>query len=339
MSTHLDQQLRRNDCGISAVKTICNILGVDIGRDVIEDNIHLDEAGASFVNLKNFFENYGFETKIKLLDVNSINDNETELKKLLPCITPVKSDDGLHYVVINGIKNGKLVILDPAEARSYKLTIQEFKKQAYFSSSYLQYAQLEDVLQVKVNEEFARYGIQANKTFTRQQLIDLVNKLTYFSYIQSNFDFKDEATRKRFLEDLLFNQSLSQVPEHFESLNFYESGKVKIKAPIMLSVATTKATRTDPGAEQVNPYWRLYKSIRQFRSFWFIYLMASVLVSIIGYVSVFVFQVLIDHILPSYNLATLQLFAVGLGFFYLIDLLFYSYKKFVSIHFSNALDK
>ena len=339
MNAYLDQQLRRNDCGISAVKTICNILNVNIGRDVIEDAIPLDETGSSFGTLKKFFEEYGFETKVKLLDVNSINDNEASLKALLPCITPVKSSSGLHYLVINGIQNGKLVILDPSEARSYKLTIQEFKKRAYFSSSYLQYADLEDVLKIKVNEEFKKYGIVANKIFTRQELINLVNKLTYFSYIQSNFDFKDNETRKRFLHDLLFNQELNQVPDHFESLNYYENGKVKIKAPILLSISKTEQTRIAPSEDNVNVYWKLYKSISHIQSFWYIYLFASILVSIISYVSVFIFQVLIDHILPSYELGTLQLFAVGLGFFYIIDLLFYSYRKFVSIHLSNALDK
>jgi hypothetical protein len=45
-------QIKRNDCGISAVKTICNILDVDITRDLIEDSIHLDEEGASMESLK-----------------------------------------------------------------------------------------------------------------------------------------------------------------------------------------------------------------------------------------------------------------------------------------------
>ena len=339
MNAHLDQQLKSNDCSISAVKTVCNILDVNIGRDVIEENIPLDQSGASFGAIKRFFESYGFKTQVKLLDVNSLSDNESDLKKLLPIITPVKSSSGLHFLVINGIQGGKLVILDPLEARSYKLTIQEFKNRAYFSSSYLQYADLEDVLKVKVNEEFKRYGIKTSKVFDRQELIDLVNKLTYFSYIQTNFDFKDTSTRKAFLQDLLFNQKLNQVPEHFESLNYYESGKIKIKAPILLSVSKTEQTKTDPGENNVNVYWRLYKSISHIKSFWFIFLMASILVSVISYVSVFIFQILIDHILPSYELGTLQLFAVGLGFFYVIDLLFYSYQKFVSIHLSNALDK
>ena len=338
MRNYIDQQLRRNDCGISAVKTLCNILGVNIGRDVIEDGITLDESGASLGNLKKFLDQYDFEVKVKLLDVNSIEEDEDHLKALLPGITPVKSDQGLHYLVINGFQNGKLQVLDPNKARSYKMSISEFKKRAYFSSSYLKYTDLEDVLSLKVNEEFRKYDIRKKKSYSRQELIDMVNKLTYFSYIQSNFDFKDKTTKKRFLEDLLFNQELAKVPQHFESLD-YQNGQIQIKAPILLSVKKTQKTRSAPSEARTNVYWRLFKSIGTLRDFWYIYLLASILVSVVGYVSVFIFQVLIDHILPSYRLETLQLFAVGLAFFYLIDLLFYSYKKFVSIHLSNAFDR
>ena len=65
MSNLIDQQLKRNDCGISAIKTIFNLLEVDISRDVIESEIHLDQEGARLDHIQAFFVKYGFSTQYK----------------------------------------------------------------------------------------------------------------------------------------------------------------------------------------------------------------------------------------------------------------------------------
>ncbi len=50
-------------------------------------------------------------------------------------------------------------------------------------------------------------------------------------------------------------------------------------------------------------------------------------------------QILIDSVLPTYNLNTLILFAAGLGIYKVFDLFTTLYKNYVSIHLGNALDR
>ncbi len=48
---------------------------------------------------------------------------------------------------------------------------------------------------------------------------------------------------------------------------------------------------------------------------------------------------MIDNVLPTYNLNTLVLFAVGLGIYKIFDVFTTVYKNYVAIHLGNALDK
>jgi ABC-type bacteriocin/lantibiotic exporter with double-glycine peptidase domain len=53
-----DTQLKSNDCGISAVKTIFNIFSTNIDRKYIENNIPLEEKGSRLSDLKDFFNTH-----------------------------------------------------------------------------------------------------------------------------------------------------------------------------------------------------------------------------------------------------------------------------------------
>ena len=57
----IDQQVKHNDCGISAVKTVCNILNQKMSRSYIQENIFLDVKGSSLADIKHFFDNNGYE--------------------------------------------------------------------------------------------------------------------------------------------------------------------------------------------------------------------------------------------------------------------------------------
>ena len=57
-----DTQLKSNDCGISAVKTIFNIFSTNIDRKYIENNIPLEEKGSRLSDLKDFFNTHGLRT-------------------------------------------------------------------------------------------------------------------------------------------------------------------------------------------------------------------------------------------------------------------------------------
>lgn len=341
MGNVIDQQVRKNDCGISAVKTVCNVLNVNVSRNVIEDNIFLTQDGASLLSINKFFVEHGFKTSFSLLDINSINENPADINALFPCIVAIKLKVGFHYLVLKEFKNNKFTVLDPNKLKPYKLTLEKFKSLVYYSESPLDYVELEAALKVKVNEELKEHKIKLDKQPEHSELISLFNKFTYFSYLTENFGFKDKASGKRFLNDLVFNQTLQHIPKHFEGLTYNNAKqRIKIKAPVLLSISSDKDDIIEDDNRGIqNVYWRLFKSIHSIKDLWYIFLVTSIIASGISYVAVFINQILIDHVLPSYQLATLQLFAVGVGIFYLIDTVFGIYKKFISIHLSNALDR
>ena len=79
-----DPQLKSNDCGISAIKTVFNIFEKNISRKYIEENIPLDQKGSRVSDLKDFFNANGFEADFKLLDFNFIEGNDIAPFKILP---------------------------------------------------------------------------------------------------------------------------------------------------------------------------------------------------------------------------------------------------------------
>src|SRR6478609_9690613 len=129
----LDQQLRSNDCGISAVKTVFNIFGLEIDRNYIQSKIHLDEQGSSLKDIKSFLDQNGCATKFKFLDVSLLNKDLSSLEPLFPFIFPIEKSDRLHYVVVNGIHRGKLKIYDPSRLKPYYLAFSELKSQMHFN--------------------------------------------------------------------------------------------------------------------------------------------------------------------------------------------------------------
>lgn len=341
MRNNVDQQVRANDCGISAVKTVCNLLDVRISRNTIEESIFLDQDGASFSSLNQFFKEHGFKTSFNLLDINSINGNQHEYEKYFPCIVPVKVKRGFHYLVLKELKNYKFTVLDPNKRQPYKLSVDKFKNIVHHSESPLDYVDLNQTLTLEIKRELEALDIKLEKIPEHGNLITLFNKLTYFSYINNKFGFKDKNASKRFLKDLITNQELNNIPKHFEGLTYNNAkNKINIKAPVLLTVSKTDETIFEEGASDIkNVYWRLFKSISNIKSLWYIFLFASIVASAIAYIGVFVNQILIDHILPTYQLGTLQLFVLGVGIFYLIETVFKIYKGFISIHLSNALDR
>ena len=338
MGAEIDHQLKQNDCGISVVKTICNLMDVDIAREVIEDEIVLTQQGASLGSINNFLKEYGFTTKYHLLDINSVDDDYKELKSYLPCITPIRKGHMLHYVIIKSIYRNKLVILDPSELKEYYWTLQDFKSKAYFSSSLIEYVELEPVIKVHLKEELVQHNIQLPPHMTNNELLVWFNKFTYFNYIQENYGFSSRDAANLFLKDLLLNQDIAQVPDHFRSLALKNKSEIEIKAPVLLNVQSSEATIEKP-LPSTNIYWRLFKEIADYHTLWYIFLGSVMVGSILSYLSVFINQILIDHIIPSYNMNIVYLFAIGLGVFELVKILFRIYRKYVSIHLSNSLNR
>ncbi|MBK8601163.1 MAG: hypothetical protein IPN80_11990 [Flavobacterium sp.] len=67
-------------------------------------------------------------------------------------------------------------------------------------------------------------------------------------------------------------------------------------------------------------YWQLFKQLGDYKQLWYIYIFAALFSAITAQIAVFTNQILIDNVLPTYNLNTLILFAIGLGIYKVFDL-------------------
>lgn len=334
----VDQQLRRNDCGISAAKTICNIYHVPISRSLIEQDIHLDQDGSSLEDIRLFLTRSGFEANYNILDIEKAKKNCAYLKSLTPSITPIKTKKGKHYLVLKSYAKGKFTVLDPAESRTYKLGLEEFCQKAYFASNRLPQIEVEQAISVQINKMLASYHLSLPSEIEASQLTSTFNKLQYFADLKSRFPFKDYETEKSFLAELIGNKDDLYLPQQHITLEAIKE-KISISAPVFLTVQKEKNIDIPEHSGGDNIYLKLYKNLIGIKDIWYIFLFTTVAASLITYLAVFINQILIDHVLPTYQMSTLLLFSLGVGVFYLFDIIFYGFKKYISIHLSNILDR
>lgn len=336
-----EQQLKHNDCGISAAKIIYNLHHIPVGREYIEDNIFISETGSSLHDIKDFFSNQSFDVKFNLLDVNSLKFDTQKIKEATPCILSIKNRKGLHFVVIQGLKNKKLKILDPADGQSYLWSFSELMHRAHYASVNYDFVNNHDLIEQIVSQELEPYGISVEKV-EEMDKDTIINKLTYFSYLKKNFGFANEGAEKDFLADLLFHQDLSMLPKQFRAMKI-KSSKIRLKVPVVLTIKkgagvqiSTEAKATDERSK--NPYFRLFKEMKPFHRLWSIYIVTAILVSFFSQFTLFKSQVLIDHVLPDKDLNLLLFFAFGLMFFKIFNLMIGIYKKYIAIHLGNIFD-
>src|SRR3954471_17991181 len=176
-----DQQLKHNDCGLTAVKIIYNLHNITISRSYIEENIHLSENGSSIHDIKQFFDEQQFKTEFHFLDLNTLKFNPDKLKDYTPCILPIKHSQGLHYVVIKGISNKKIQVLDPAKGQCYRWSFSELMKHAHVASANYDGVSNRETLAQIIYEELAAYHISSEELNDKDHA-EVINKLTYFSY-------------------------------------------------------------------------------------------------------------------------------------------------------------
>lgn len=337
-----DPQLKSNDCGISAIKTIYNLYEKNISRKYIEENIPLDQKGSRVSDIKDFLNSNGFSAEFKLLEANYIEGNEAAIEALFPFILPVKHKNGTRYVVVNELKGRRFKVYDPSKGSQYFLSLQELKSRSIPNKHDWDLVETEDKILAICSDDLKEYDINFEEVLAENGHASLFNKLTYFKYLRESFGFKDQTTEKNFLNDLLKNQEISAIPNNFKTLEL-EKGKIKNNSPVVLSIhpsfETDAATPTYPEEEGRSLYWQLFKQLGEYKKLWYIYIFAALFSAITAQIAVFTNQILIDNVLPTYNLNTLVLFAIGLGIYKAFDLSTTLYKNFVSIHLGNALDR
>lgn len=336
-----DQQLKSNDCGVSAIKTVFNIFEKNISRKYIEEQIPLDQKGSRVSDLKDFFDQNGFRAEFKLLDANYIEGNEAAIESLFPFILQVKHKSSHRYVVVSEMKGKKFRVSDPAKGSQYFLTLQEIKNRSMHNKHDWDLVETEDKILAVCSDDLKEYNINFSEALIDNGHATLFNKLTYFKYLRESFGFKDAQAEKSFLYDLLKNQEISAVPSNFKTLEL-EKGKIKNNSPLVLTVQPAfenDAPVTYPSEDKRSLYWQLFKQLGEYKKLWYIYIFAALFSATTAQIAVFTNQILIDNVLPTYNINTLVLFAIGLGVYKIFDLFTTLYKNFVSMHLGNALDR
>jgi subfamily B ATP-binding cassette protein HlyB/CyaB len=341
MMPKVDQQLKHNDCAISAIKTVCNILNFPISRKVIEKSIHLDPDGAHFEAIQRFFDEQGFKATFQILDINNWQELENKMEEFVPLIALIKKENSnyLHYVVISRVRSGKIHILDPACGRHEKWSLSEFRQKVHFAKTSLVSLPPIERIRNLVNQQLIDYSINGHHQLTSKEIAGIYNKLTYFSYIKENFAFKNNETERAFLLDLLQHQA---IPGSFRNLKLVEN-RLEITAPVVLSIrhevqqVITKSKKDH--AEQPSPLRRLILDIGHLKQLWYIFIFSAILSSVATHLTVLINQILVDEALPSYNLNILYTFAIGLLLFKLFDLGIEAYTKLVGIHLGIELDR
>lgn len=302
----------------------------------------MEEKGSRISDIKNFFNSNGFTAQLKLFDINHIIGNEASLQELFPFILPINSKNGLHYVVINELKNRQLKIYDPAKGSQYFLSLQEIKRKSHFNKNHWDLTDTEEKIIAICTQDLAEYHLNFHNVLIENGHTLLFNKLTYFKYLKENFGFKDSEAERNFLKDLLKNQEISAIPNNFKILEF-EKGKIKNNSPLILVVKENEnqkeAQESIPEENNSSLYWQLFNQLGEYKKLWYIYIFAALFSAATAQFAVFTNQIMIDNVLPTYNLNTLVLFAIGLGIYKVFDIFTTVYKNFVGIHLGNALDR
>lgn len=335
-----DSQLKSNDCGISAIKTVFTIFEKNISRKYIESHVAIEQKGSRISDIKDFLDQHGFQSTYQLLDFDVSSKNEA-IDNYFPFIIPFKRKNNLHYLVADGRKGNQIRVHDPSKGEAYYLPYQELKNNAHYTKTDWSYVQTEDQVQAVCAQIINEYALDLQTAITENGSTQLFNKLSYFSYLRDSFGFKNDEAEKSFLIDLLKNQDIAQIPNGFKTLQL-EKGKIKNTAPVVLCVQlnpTQSNAINYPEEEKSSLYWDLFKKLGSYKKLWYIYIFAALFSAITAQIAVFTNQILIDNVLPTYNISTLVLFSIGLGIYKLFDLFTTLYKNFVSIHLGNALDR
>lgn len=218
--------------------------------------------------------------------------------------------------------------------------VQEIKNKAVHNKHDWDLIPTEQQILAVCLEDLAAYKIDFSEAVAENGVAALFNKLTYFKYLRESFGFKDAVAEKKFLDDLLKNQEIATIPNNFKTLEI-EKGKIKNNSPVILTLKPDEADNVTayPEESKGSLYWQLFKQLGEYKQLWHIYIFAAFFSATTAQIAIFTNQILIDNVLPTYNLNTLLLFAIGLGMYKVFDLFTTLYKNFVSIHLGNVLDR
>ncbi|CAL2093369.1 ATP-binding cassette domain-containing protein [Tenacibaculum sp. 190524A02b] len=331
-----EQQLQSNDCGIAAIHIIYNILGIHTSRDQIKQVLEPTKKGISLAQIKNFLSEDDFKVEYKLW--KSTSDHFSN--KDFPFILPIKGKKNDDYLVIKEQKREKFKIYDPRNGTTYFLKSKELESQITYSKTDENLIEQESYYETIIAKELEVYGINSEVILETNTIDNLANKLSYFKYIKETFGFKNEGSANNFLIDVLENQEGLIVPKEFQNL-YFKKEKLNFKVPVVLTVKKPDQIyrKSNDIHKKENIYWKLFKQLKEHKKLWFIYIFVAFFSAFVTQLAVFINQLLIDHILPTYHMRTLVVFCIGLGIYQIFNIFTSTYKRFVGIHLKNQLDR
>lgn len=115
----LVSQERENDCGLCCISMIMQYFGDKVSINTLSRMVDIQYNGLSIKDIKFVLSSFNYEIKAYKSNIKGIEKiNRHPL---------ILHWDNSHYVILEEIKNGKYVIIDPAFGRK-KLSYTEFKK-------------------------------------------------------------------------------------------------------------------------------------------------------------------------------------------------------------------
>ena len=337
LDLHADRQLGKNDCGVSAIKTVLNLCGRDVARHQVRDALALDEEGSSFDSIKAYLGQQKVACNYRVLELAGMD--EASLAPLLPCIAMVSKGKYNHYIVIYAVHGDRVTIMDPEKGRFETEPLQYLSDRLLRISTHanaeLSYAFMEAFVTRKCRE----FGVEQPPALDRNALVGQYNKLRYMEWLVTQVQFAGPAQAGDFLGELFACDDDSVIPSRFKTFRA-SPDQLNVKSPVVLSFRPDAVAR-EPITRMRDPVKRLLGDMLgrpQLRKNLFQLLLVGLFVSVTSFLVVYANQILVDEVIPTREMSTLYAFVGVLFFFRLFELFQSVAKSLIEIRLSYVLD-
>ena len=337
LDQYADRQLGKNDCGLSAIKTVLNLCGRDVARHQIRDAIALDEEGSSFDAIKAYLTQQKIACNYRVLELAEVS--EASLAPLLPCVAMISKGKYNHYIVIHAVQGEQITIMDPEQGRFETRPLQYLSDHLLRISTHanaeLSYAFIEAFVARKCRE----FGLEQPPALDRNALVGQYNKLRYMEWLAAQVQFAGPAQARAFLEELFACEDDSVIPSRFKTFRANPE-QLNVKSPVVLSfrIEGAGAAALTPLRDPVKRLLSEMLGRTALRKNLLQLLLVGLFVSVTAFLVVYANQILVDEVIPTRELGMLYAFVGVLFFFRLFELVQNVAKSLIEIRLSYILD-
>ncbi|RSL29003.1 peptidase domain-containing ABC transporter [Salibacterium salarium] len=120
------RQLDGNDCGVACVSSVLKYHGLYYGIDYLRDLLNKKNE-YTIKDLISIFTSFPCFTT-KAIQIEENKSEETFKNIEMPCIALINKNNEGHYIVIYAVEKDKLIISDPLQEQTNKLSLDNFEK-------------------------------------------------------------------------------------------------------------------------------------------------------------------------------------------------------------------